>query len=364
MRLFPLSLAPTPIVSLLSLALGVAGCAPFPVTLTAQGPQQAPTTGAAAHSQINSFRASWDLAYNTAPSLLAGGAAAPATVVGDAARAANNQYLNSGFSLINTNCMDYFRAEGRLQQTVNVFRDALNAFMPVATGALALESGSARAAAILALSQAAANGAINTVYMDFLFDASNIDDVQQLVTNALSAHEVGVRTNLANAPEAISYEWVTDQLLAHQAICLPAHILGLARAAIAGGTVIAFNKGTSAEQLGKPGGLPPNFLPPQVGVAVAPSSDTVPAPNLTIKAAPDAATRGLMQCLFPSATKMAADGTAVDASGNRAPADPAAVAKLQAWLARNGINDGIAVFLSNPADAALRASALREVCNR
>jgi hypothetical protein len=162
---------------------------------------------------------------------------------------------------------------------------------------------------------------------------------------------------LSNAPNAIIYEWVTNQLLNHHNICLPAHILGLARAAIAGGTVVAANAGTA--------GQPPasGVLAPGVTVSVPPTGKALPPPNLTFAATPDAGTASLLQCLYPAAVKRDASGRPVDANGNIVAVDSAAYQKLQAWMARNKFQQGTAALLYSRANANLRATALKQVCN-
>ena len=78
--------------------------------------------------------------------------------------------LSSGFALIDNDCRDYFRKEGRLQRFLDFGTDTAAVLTSIAAGALAIGKASTNAVAILTLSTAASTGLINTVASDFLFD--------------------------------------------------------------------------------------------------------------------------------------------------------------------------------------------------
>lgn len=302
--------------------LGLAGCQSYPMTLSASGPVQSATANS---SQINAFRAQFEAAYATAmPVLQADGTYGAPRISGDAAIRIDGDYLSSGLALVDSNCMDYFHSEGRLQQGANVFRSLSNTFLPIASGALALSSGNPNAAAIVALIGAANNGVLNSVYRDFLFDSSNIDDVRMLVTGALSAHEQKVRANMADLNTAIDFWWVSNQINDHQAICQPSHILGIVKQSITNSTLIASNAGSPPTAPGAPAQLAPQVAgtnakpppPPHVIVKVAPSGNATPMISQTIPYAAPPNLAAFNKCLFPTMVSQNAQGYPLDASGN------------------------------------------------
>jgi hypothetical protein len=161
--------------------------------------------------------------------------------------------LSSGMSLIDVNCRDYFRQEGQFQQVLYFTRDTANVLAPIAAGALALAKESTNTVAILTLSTTATAGLISTIAADFLFNASNIDDVQTLVMTDLSTHEDSVNQNAKSNPNAVTFDWVVQQLADHQNHCLPAHILAISRQAIRNGAIQPYNEGaTTAGISGQP----------------------------------------------------------------------------------------------------------------
>lgn len=374
----------------------LAGCQSYPVAMTASGPAQAPT---ASSSQINEFRAAFELAYMTTtrltPSIsqasspigaLAPNAAvpaetsialsaslttaSPANVTGTAAVIANNYYLNAGLALVDTNCLDYFRYEGHLQQNINVFRDLSNSFLPIASGGLALSMASSKAGAIVALVGAANNGVLNAIYKDFLFDANNIDEVQKLVTDALSAHEGQVRSNMSIPGTAINFNWVTNQIMDHQAICQPAHILLLARRAIGSGTVLASNSGaqpgTAQTDVPKVEGQAINGLlpspPPHVAVTVAPSGNvTAGMAVVQYKASQNQAQFDI--CLYPTMVSKKPDGTPLDAAGNALLIPKVKRDKFDNYLRSIGYRNGIGAFRDGGGTSQQQIDAFNAVCD-
>ena len=348
------------------------------MALTASGPSQALT---ASSSQVNEFRAAFELAYLTVPSTTVAGPAPPpgvpanggpsaASVTGSPAVAANAAYLSSGFALVDANCHDYFSAEGRLQQNVNVFRDLANVLLPLVSGGLALGTTSSKAGAIVALVGAAGNGALSAVYRDFLFDASNIDDVRQLVTEALAVHEAQVRRNMAEPGTTITFDWTGSQILAHQAICQPAHILRLARQAIGNGNLVATNAG--AQNQGdaprvpqSPPGAATNPPPAsRVVVSVAPSGSVAAAVTQTVTYRRGTNAAAFDRCLYPNAVGKAADGARVDSSGTAVAMNPAKARALASWLARTGYTGGNGAFLNGGGTEQQLAAAYAAVCGR
>ncbi len=74
----------------------------------------------------------------------------------------------------------------------------------------------------------------------FLFDADNIDAVRGLTMRELSAHADGIL-----AQQNISFDSAVRDLVDHEMICTPAHILETTRAAIKNGSVTPRTQGTS-----------------------------------------------------------------------------------------------------------------------
>jgi hypothetical protein len=372
----------------------LAGCQAYPVAITASGPAQAATLSS---SQINEFRAAFELAYLTSPRLtsampqassipgapagpstVASGTGAatldistpsPAQVVGANAVLANNYYLNSGLALVDSNCLDYFRYEGHLQQNIDVFRDLSNSFLPIASGGLALSMASSKAGAIVALVGAANNGVLNAVYQDFLFDANNIDEVQKLVTDALSAHEGQVRSNMSIPGTAINFDWVTNQIFDHQAICQPAHILLLARRAIGSGTVLASNSGAQPgpAQTNAPkadgqtiGGLAPS-PPAHVAVTIAPSGN-VTAGTTVVQYKASQNQVQFDSCLYPTMVSKRPDGTPLDAAGNALLIPKEKRDKFDSYLRSIGYVNGIGAFRDGGGTPQQQIDAFKAVC--
>jgi hypothetical protein len=211
---------PLPLVSGVVL-LGLASCA-SPVVISAEGPATNISDG-----QFGQFSSLYNTALKTNDTQ-------------DATR-----LLSSGMSLIDVNCRDYFRREGRFQQVLYFTRDTANVLAPIAAGALALAKESTNAVAILTLSTTATAGLISTIASDFLFNANNIDDVQTLVMTELSSHEDGVNQNVKSNPNAVTFDWAVQQLADHQNRCLPAHILSITKQAIRSGVIQSYNEGST-----------------------------------------------------------------------------------------------------------------------
>jgi hypothetical protein len=194
-----------------------------PVVITSSGPTMGTSTG-----QFGRFQARYTAAANSQS---------------DQESQDSIKLLGTGLALIDNNCRDYFRSEGRFQQTLYFVRDISNVLAPIAAGALAIGNTSAKATAILTLSTAATSSVISTVASDFLFNSDNIDDVQTLVMNDLAAHEEKVNQNKDSNPSAVNFDWVTTQLVDHQNHCTPAHILAITKQAIKNAQLLPENQG-------------------------------------------------------------------------------------------------------------------------
>lgn len=142
-----------------------------------------------------------------------------------------------GFALIWNNCSDFFARRGNVQQGLGLFKDTTSALTPIATGVISIARATTSAVPILSLGQAATSGGINVVAQNFLFGADNIDDVRDLILNALAAHAAKVKEEAAKSPEEADFNWSTVQLMENQAICQPAKMLALSKDAIAKGSV-------------------------------------------------------------------------------------------------------------------------------
>lgn len=358
----------------LLLVLGslISGCQGYQLALTSSGPTQDRTQSM---SQINVFRAAFELASRTVPGPDSNGQATGATVAGADAIAANTVYLNSGFALANINCLDYFRRAGRLQQAANVFKDLNNSFIPILAGGLALAANSAKTGAILSLVAASNNAALSAVYSDFLFDATNIDDVQQLTTNALAIHEEQVRKNITDPSTAINFNWTTDQIVAHQALCQPTHILSLVRQSIANSTLTARNSGSNASivqntssgdsntraMVGNVSTAPLPPPPSRVEVTVVPRGSITPD-IVTIPAGPDPNRRVLARCIWPTAVRFERTGPPTTAGGAIAPASRSVLIPLLVWLKQQHI-ETLTALLFGEQYATARVEALNRFCN-
>lgn len=205
-----------------ALALALLTSCATPMVITAEGPNSKIKTG-----QFGRFQTAYTNAENGQN---------------------ESQFLSGGLALIDNNCRDYFRVEGKFQQVLYFVRDTANVLSPVAAGALAIAKGSTNAIAVVTLSTAATAGIISTAASDFLFDADNIDDVQSLVMTDLATHEDAVNQAAAQSPSAVTFDWVTEQLTDHQNHCLPAHILAVTRAAIKAGKLMPYSEGSTKNQ--------------------------------------------------------------------------------------------------------------------
>lgn len=150
------------------------------------------------------------------------------------------EFLDSGFALVYSNCDDYFWLMGQNQTGTRVARDAVAPIVSLLAGLIPLGvlTGNADRAQNLieglALGSAFATSALDVYDSHFLFGVENIDSVRTLTQNALGTH----RSAVAGLTIANSYQ-AAMHLIDHQAICTPAHILALARVAIAKGDVQA-----------------------------------------------------------------------------------------------------------------------------
>lgn len=157
---------------------------------------------------------------------------------------AAQQMLHDGFSLIYSNCNEFFYSAGKTQQWVIVSRDTVGAVGTLATSVLALHDASSNAVANLALATGLAFTGLDIYTKNFLFAAENIDSVRTLVTNALAVHH-GAALNLA----PFTYQSATLHLLDNQNICTPAAITTLVRQAIKKGDVQPNIETTTSQQL-------------------------------------------------------------------------------------------------------------------
>ena len=149
--------------------------------------------------------------------------------------------LEHGLALVDVNCMDFFRSEGRLQTTLNVIRDTTALVGSLAAGAIAALHASQDAAAIVSLTVAGIAGGVTVANANFLFGSDNIDSVHELTVKALATHTDAAMELATAHPEKVTVPWALRQVAAHQVLCQPAHILSLTRSAIRHGTVEPYN---------------------------------------------------------------------------------------------------------------------------
>ena len=149
--------------------------------------------------------------------------------------------LNSGLSLVDNACRDYFRSEGKLQQEVLFTRDAGIAIAPVAAGAMAVSRASAAEIAYATIAGSALTAGVSVVAKDFLFDSNNIDAVERLTMKDMSRQEDKIKENAHQYRSQVDFNWVVNQIEDHQTHCQPAHILSITRKAIGAGKIKAFN---------------------------------------------------------------------------------------------------------------------------
>ena len=132
--------------------------------------------------QIGLFEASYSRAL-TDQQVISEGGVAPS----DTAQHAH-QMAKDGMNLVDSYCQEFFRHGGDSQKWLNVFKDLTASLGSVATGALAIASPSnATAAAIVALSTAAAYNSVDLYTKNFLFGSDNIESVRTLAMKALAA---------------------------------------------------------------------------------------------------------------------------------------------------------------------------------
>lgn len=164
-------------------------------------------------------------------------------------QAAIDEYLESGFTLVYANCNDYFWVMGQYQTGSRVGRDLIAPVITVLTGLITTgvltDFGSDdNLLTGLTLGSAFATSGLDIYEAHFLFGAESIDSVRELIFSALAEHREKVMGLNVQSP----YH-ATMQLIDHQAICVPAHILRLVREAIAEGRVEGtISGGTPARQ--------------------------------------------------------------------------------------------------------------------
>src|SRR4030088_3580568 len=94
--------------------------------------------------------------------------------------------LDDGYSLIYTNCQEYFREAGKTQQIQIVTRDFLRTLGTLATGVIAVAHASKDATAIAALITATGYSVTDNISREFLFASDNIDSVRELTLTKMT----------------------------------------------------------------------------------------------------------------------------------------------------------------------------------
>jgi len=186
------------------------------------------------------------------------GASAQAAYANDAfARA----MLHDGYSLIYTNCQEYFREAGKTQQILIVTRDFLGTLGTLATGVIAVAHASKGATAIAALITATGYSVTDNISREFLFASDNIDSVRELTLTKMT----DFYNRIPAAP--MTYDSVTRNLTDIQNYCSLRKIAALVKDAIGA----AANSGAGA-------GRPPPPPPPPPSEP-APAGLATPAPR-------------------------------------------------------------------------------------
>ena len=144
-----------------------------------------------------------------------------------------NKMLRGGFGLIHANCGAYFDEMGRNQKRSQVLRDLISPITTVLTGVLALQDFSKNPSrkedilSIISLGSGALASGLDIYDTRFLFGTDNIDSVETMTLNAITAHRNDV---LANPPSEFAF--AMTQLIDNQDICTPPQILTLVRESI------------------------------------------------------------------------------------------------------------------------------------
>jgi hypothetical protein len=169
--------------------------------------------------------------------------------------------LDDGYSLIYTNCQEYFREAGKTQQILIVTRDFLGTLGTLATGVIAVAHASKDATAIAALITATGYSVTDNISREFLFASDNIDSVRELTLTKMT----DFYNRIPAAP--MTYNSVTRNLTDIQNYCSLRKIAALVKDAIGA----AANSGAGAGQPPPP--------PPPPPLEPAPAGLATPAPR-------------------------------------------------------------------------------------
>jgi hypothetical protein len=150
--------------------------------------------------------------------------------------ALRSNMMSSGQTLVRVNCNDFFANAAILQRDSRIGRDMVAPIFSILSGIMSLRTLSSDASSelsqIFSLSSSAILSGISLVDAHFLFGAENIDEVRELTFKALDSDEEGLAQG--GTP---TFDDGVAQLMEHQIICTPAHILRRTREAIQAGTV-------------------------------------------------------------------------------------------------------------------------------
>lgn len=157
-----------------------------------------------------------------------------------ASQAEIREFMEAGYALIQSDCEAYFAHMGRNQGRSRLARDMIAPIGAMITGIISIvrfEDSATRDDLIASLALASTTGraALDLYDQHFLFGAANIDAVQRLVMDALSAHAQAT----LNPRVAISFNRAVNHLEANQNYCRPTRILALVREAITAGRIVA-----------------------------------------------------------------------------------------------------------------------------
>lgn len=258
-----------PIVALLTVVIGLGGCAtfrPVPQTLTGDGPVKQGT----GESSFALFSASYSRAYQKAVDALGQG-------YDINSEPQENQLIykrmaHDGFAVVRVNCMYFFSQVGEQQKWVDFGLDAIPVGGAIATGILALTNpATAIPAAIVTLVTTNTTSALKIYQKDFLFDTNNKANVQQLTLNALGSHY-----NSIFGPDSKirwTFQGAVTAVQQHQSLCTASNMLTLVTQAITNASTSSTTPGTTTKGSTAPSGSTPSPAPAPTATANKTSVD-------------------------------------------------------------------------------------------
>jgi hypothetical protein len=179
--------------------------------------------------------------------------------------------LDDGYSLIYTNCQEYFRAAGKTQQILIVARDFLGTVGTLVTGVIAVAHASKDATAIAALVTATGYSVTDNIAKEFLFSSDNVDSVRELTLTKMADFYNKIPV------DKITYNSTTRYLTDIQNYCSLRKIAALVKDAIS--TAANAGAGAGREELLVPASAPAPPPPPPPPSAPAPGGLATPAPR-------------------------------------------------------------------------------------